>query len=321
MSQTIKKDMFRFRKFQVSGTPVLDVDVEDSEVNALFTMSPTDPHDTCNWQFVNFSPRVGRVNLHRYNMGFELDVGDGGLLCGLNLPSTVKALHVMDSAKRKCTMRSRIVTGGGLVVFEAENIDWWSAFRVCKQSPKLSTLTLRDMSLSGLNWPPMCNPLLTSLEINGCGLTKLPLQLCSAFPLLESLALYGNNINTLRGVVLPYNLSQLRIEGACLGDEFSRLELPRGLTHLTVSHCGIGWISRKFVLPSGLRHLNVSYNPEIRLTAFRNAFHSRCMRYISHSVIGLNFTVTYCHQDTITLFVHNRVLPLELLRLVYTCLP
>ena len=171
---------------------------------------------------------------------------------------------------------------------------------------------------------------LTHLIVCMTGLYVVPLRLGEMFPLLEELSLESNRIKTLEGVVLPPGLKRLSLKGnrglslkgIALPDTlvsldiddcaplraFSEMKLPVGLKELKMRRCRVGWVGMKWKLPPDLKICYVGQNYKLDGRQFK-----RSTRAINRH----NMDMCYNHQDAITLFLHNRVLPIELLRHIF----
>ena len=95
----------------------------------------------------------------------------------------------------------------------------------------------------------------------------------------------------------------------------SRLKLPDGLMTFMISSGTVEWISLKLKLPVGLRLVEVYGSTYVDLRVF-------CRHREKYGILEIDDDLFQwpreyhhaSHQDAFTGFIHNRVLPVELLR-------
>ena len=151
------------------------------------------------------------------------------------------------------------------------------------------------------------------------------------FPSLTTLMLHDNGVSTLRDVMFPETLDALHVEsepglsleGAVFPKSLVHLHFtfctnlkglgsvryPEKLSTLHINGCNIGWISKKLLLPGVLHVWCSEGNPNIDLRVLG--------RRHADTHWSRVHPATYNFMDAIALFIHNNVLPNELLRYVY----
>ena len=152
------------------------------------------------------------------------------------------------------------------------------------------------------------------LELNRCGITTLK---GIEFPKgLKTLGLMNNNGMTLDGAVFPEGLVDLYIYRCDKLKGFNMVKLPNSLKILFMHGCHVEWVSRKMSLPPDLKILHRCLIPCGGCTvAMRNVPFASEPCGMSDRMDG-----HYNHQDAITIFIHNDVLPNELLRYIFAYL-
>ena len=275
---------------------------------------------------------------------FDMNEMDPGLLNGLVLPKGVTRLIVDDScvfegsgARPKFTMEH-----GTLKQFEVYGVALEDVYAVCAVSHMMRELCVQR--------PPtpmnMCDLTMSTnlviLSLDNCDLTEVPSNLASLCPLLESLNLYQNEIETLEGVDFPSGLKKLNlgmnwditVKGAVFPQSlltlslndcqtlngFNEIELPPELRTLQIEDNNIEWVSLKMKIPYTLKDVHAGGN---------FLFDSRVFRkhgvVVSHDIRGSSsireLDDMYNGQDGIVLLFGNDVLPMDLVYWVRTFMP
>ena len=282
------------------------------------------------------SDKVTEVHLITCEYGDRLGLKrvDGGLSKTLRNVRLAKYFRGDDVL----TPLSDLQIGDNVERLELVNFDFEMCRSVWAQTPKLQNLTLEGVEFSENEFAHM-PARLQSLSIVECKLERFPRYFGLMFPTLKKLSIRScRRIRSLKDVELPSKLETLdfalshgmSLTGLVLPDtlkEFfivlcgrveglSSVKLPQGLKKLDISGSEFGWISMKFRFPPNLEQIEL---PWLLATDIRNM--SRNTNIVIKSMLVEHLRCShYNHQDAITLFVHNNVLPNELLRHIFTYL-
>ena len=203
--------------------------------------------------------------------------------------------------------------------------------RLCCQLPSLESLYIDGTEVMVYDFCRMPRGL-RALFIESDNVEHVPREIGSLFPELETLSIAdGHGINldgielppklktfslsrsrnvSLERMVLPHTLESIDFGHCGQVEGFNTLKFPDGLVKISIERCRIGWISTRHVLPSKLKTVVARYSKGTDCRVF--------MRSRTWEVVGRDRDYSmYDHQDAITLFIHNDVLPNELLRYVF----
>ena len=289
----------------------------------------------CDLSSVPVPEQAQHVMISRYadnEQDGAMEFKDAGLLNGLRLPALVDTLILTDSPRWEHVAAPVFSMGTRLTELITSYISEDDVIRICERSPMLMKLFVSEIPRM-IKWPNWIPSELRVLTLRECCLESIPSDLAMMLPNLRCLYLDNNRIKTLRGVVFPSltflvldGNSGLSLDGAQYPESLENLGLsrcaplqgynmtkfPRGLEQLYLNESGIEWISKKFEIPPGLTVCTVDGNPRIDTRMLINYFGATTN---IHRL--LQYTHMYDHQDAITLFLHNRVLPIELLRHIF----
>ena len=230
------------------------------------------------------------------------------------------------------------ITHQNLVELYTKGVDIDEIIRICGMAPQLNALLIIGACMPSDVFSRLPRTL-GHLSISNCNPCCIPRDFGKLFPMLGTLTLHCCKIGTLGGIELPPALRTLCLEEID-GVSLEGMVLPCSLTTLCIEDCGmvkgfntvkfsdetmritldrsdIGWVSMKLVMPSKLTFVLLGGQG---CTDCRNfaKLRGKCPVLMTRGICDSQHH--YNHQDAITLFIHNNVLPNELLRYIFAYL-